>query len=423
MIVNHCVHAYQSSYLNIAGDNAYHTVGMDSEVVDSDNFHDNTTNNSRLTFPSNGTYLVFANPMMANPGGTIVGRITVNGIWNGYELSSGGATAAPTGFGGPCLFWLNSFSAGDYVESQILNNAGGTQSAKTQMCALEVSDWSCAVAGLSDGTIPIAFPNTIYDPHGMVTSTTVLTAQKDGYYLCLFQQSGDAGVEFRKNGSGSALNGSGTTHSSAADYAVEWFAAGDTLTTGGAGGGNGYRLMAMVYLGDSDACLGYTYNSVNFANNDAGFITGVFRTDSEFLDPCAGHPRGGYQYNTTPFYCLTCGSFNMLEGYHFALAKMATDGGTFNQNDGVYTVLNGAQLGNVFSTNAHDDGATYPTEALAFSCFQAAFGDTFTGNWLASGLYVELAFTPVTNVFVTDTAEFPPGFTGQIYRRLEVPAS
>ncbi len=60
MIVEECVHAYSSGFTSTAADNAYHTLGMDSEVVDSGGYHDNATNNSRITFPSGGIFLVFA---------------------------------------------------------------------------------------------------------------------------------------------------------------------------------------------------------------------------------------------------------------------------------------------------------------------------------------------------------------------------
>lgn len=413
MIVEKCVHAYSSGFTTVNKDSAWHTLPMDTEVVDSDGYHDNATDNSRLTFAAGGIFLVFGNPQWINPGGGVANCLAKNGSGVAWYYTTNGNAAAPTQLTGPMTFWLEDFAAGDYMESQTLCDAGGSGSARTQMAALEVSEWSChagASAGQS-GPVNLTFGTTVYDPHGMVTSSSVFTAQRAGYYLILTNVRGAAVTTVHKNGSGSPLNGSyaygaGGQGVGAADYVVDWFEVGDYVEVVLASGYTvGERQFVMVWLGGTAACLGYTYDSVDLSNADAGY-NGVLRTDSDFLDPCDGHPQGGYVYNPSPVYCITCGSFNMLEGYHFALAKISTNGGTFLQNDGVFTELNGSQLGNVFSTNRHASGSQETT--LAFSCFEAAFGDTFTGNWEASAIYTEVAYTPYTNVFVTDTAEFPP---------------
>ncbi len=418
MIVSECVHAYSSSYTSVACDSTYHTLGMDTEVVDSGGYHDNTTNNSRITFPSGGVFLVFGAPQISDPGFGVFSRVTKNGSPVGsYEYATDGFAAGPTQLTGTTPFWLDNFSSGDYMESQIWNNrdaaGGGTnfRNARTQMAAVEVSDWSCHVADSSSSSAsPQTFSTTIYDPHGMVTSSTVFTAQRAGYYLIVTIFHHFASSYIHKNGGG-RLRGSLGSEAGAADYVVDYFEVGDYVEME-ATGEMLHRQLAMIYLGDAQASLAYTYNSVDIHNSDAGFTAGVLRTDSEWIDTGHGHPQHGFSYNISPAYCISCGSFNMVDGYHFALAKISTDGGTFLQNDGCYTVLNGTQLGNVFSTNRHQRGSVATT--LAFSCFQATYGDTFSGNWLASGTYTESAYTPWTNVFVTDAAEGGP----QIYRRL-----
>lgn len=401
MIVTECVHAYSSAFVNTAGDSAWHTVAMDSEVVDSNGYHDPGAN-ERLTFASGGVFLICAGLQMANPGGSVFGRITVNGSQVGLDNIADGNAATPTQVCGTTHFWLDDFAAGDFVAPEIKNTAGGIKSAKAQICAVGVSDWSCLVQG-SGSAVPLEFQTTHYDPHGMVTSQTTITAQKDGYYLCLLQFTGVGPVGFRKNGSGSPLNGSREYTGTTFTYTVERFSVGDTLSTGGTTINPGSHYLAMVYLGNVNACLAHTYNSTDFVNT---FLppAGTLETDSEWIDRCSGHPKSGND-----------GEFYMTAGYHFALAKISTDGGTFLQNDAVYTLLNGVQMATIFSTNRHQQGDP-PCESVGFACFQAAEGDTFSASWQASTLFAASAFTPTTNVFVTDAGV--GGGTSQIYRRL-----
>ncbi len=418
MIVEECVHAYSSSYTSLACDSAFHTLGMDTEIVDSGSFHDNSTNNSRLTFSSGGIFLVFAAPQWSDPGFTAAARMTKNGTTVGYEYGVDGFAATPTQLAGPLCFWLENFSSGDYMESQAYNNrdaaGGGTnfRSARTQMAALKVSEWSAHVAGTTATALnPVPFATTIYDPHSMFDGSTKLVAQKAGYYLVLSVVNALAITSIQKNGSGVPLSGSRGDGYSPADYIVDWFEIGDyvEITSSTA---PSWRQFAMVYMGDAFASMSYTYSATDRANTEPAFTAGVLRTDTEWIDTGHGHPQHGFSYNTSPAYCISCGSFNMTTGYHFGLVKISTNGGTFLQNDGCYTCLNGTQLGNVVSGSRHQSPSAWTT--VAFSCFQAADGDTFTGNWLASGTFVEASYTPYTTVFVTDAAEGGQ----QIYRRL-----
>ncbi len=422
MIVTECVHAYSSSYTSLPRNSTWNTLGMDTEVVDTGGYHDNVTNNSRITFPSGGVFLVFGAPQWFDPNFDVGGRMTKNGTPTGYEYYVDGFAAFPTQLAGPAMFWLQNFSAGDYMETQTWNDAGsGTASARTQMAALEVDDFSCMVGDTTpSAATTLTFGTTVYDPHSMVTSSTTLTAQKAGYYLVLSVCRGFGSTRIIKNGSTAQYLGSLGSGYSPMDYVVDYFEVGDYVQVYDPSAETWeFRQFAMVFLDDQvthQPLLAYTYDSIDLANTDPSF-TGVIRTDSEWFDTGNGHPKGGYQYNISPAYCITCGLFNTLAGYHFSLAKISTDGGVGLQNDGLYTILNGSPLGNIFSTSRHQRGSAFTT--VAFSCFQSVYGDTFAGSWAASALYTESAFTPWTNVFVTDVAQLNP----QIYRRLEVPAS
>lgn len=424
MIVEECVHAYQSVLVSTPANSAYQTLGMDSEIVDSDGFHDNATNNERLTFASGGIFLVFGSPTWNNPAsGNANGRLRKNGTSVGYEYNTSGFAAHPTSLCGPILFWLEDFDAGDYMDSQGWSDAGGNRDAWTQMCALKVSEWSCHVGSTTFQSAPafgsttLLYPTVIYDPHGMATATDRIECQEAGYYLVLTNANGESTTKIHKNGSVTALHGStggggDGQGRNAADYVVDWFEVGDyvqcILYSNDRSLGAYDRQFAMIYLGDEQSAVAYTYADFNITNADPGFITGILRTNTEWFDVGHGHPRNGFQYNASPVYCTTCGSFNMLDGYHFALAKIASSGGFF-VNDAVYTVLNGSQLGQVFPNTRHVGFNT----RMGFACFSAVYGDTFTANWVASTLNVFSATTPETNVFVTDASQW----SSQFYRR------
>jgi hypothetical protein len=145
----------------------------------------------------------------------------------------------------------------------------------------------------------------------------------------------------------------------------------------------------MVWLGTNKARLGYSYNSVDFTNTSPDY-TSTMLTDREWIDPGDGHAAG---------------AFKMLDGYHLGLAKIATNGGTFLQNDGVQCRLKGALIANPVSTGRHSSPNQWT--AIAAACFDADEGDIFNGYWHASGTYVEASYAPYTNVFVTDCAAFP----------------
>jgi hypothetical protein len=383
---------------------------MDIEVVDSDGYHDNAVNNSRITFPVGGPHLVMGAPQWYNPGFTCYHRLAKNGSATGYQYTTDGFAAGPTALSGTTPFWLENFSSGDYMEVQTTNDGGGTDSARAQMCALAVSDWSCMVGATgSSAASPQTFGTTIYDPHGMVTSSTTITVQRNGYYLILTIFDGNTGSYIYKNGA--VLNGSYAEGQGACDYAVGFFSVGDTIQMV-SGGTMASRQMAVIFLGGNTASLAYTYLDYDLHNYDADWY-GYIRSNVEYIDTGRGHPKDGFIYNPGTGKCTSCGIYGLLSGYHFALSKVSTDGGTFLTNDGTHHNFNGVQMGNIFSTNRHQRGSH--TTNLGFSCFASSLStDTFAGMWLASDTYTASAYTPYTNVFVTDVG---PVFTPHIYRR------
>jgi hypothetical protein len=266
------------------------------------------------------------------------------------------------------------------------------------MVACKVSPYSVMVGGSGSGASPQTFPTVHHDPKGMATSPTTLTCKRAGYYLCLTVGGGSA---MYKNGSGSALKGSYAEGGGAADYVVDYFSVGDTLQVIGL---SGFRQFAMVLLGPSYALLTYAYHSTDL-NNSLAFMAPA-RFDTDWFDVGTGHPGHGVLIDVPSGIDTHSGWFNMIPGYHLAIGKISTDGGTFLQNDSAQVGLNGAGLGLPYSNNRHQRPGSKNT-TIAVACFSAVQDDTAALYWGASGTYIENLFTPFSNFFVTDCAEYP----------------
>jgi hypothetical protein len=103
------------------------TVSFDGEVYDTSNFHDNTTNNSRMTIPAGlgGKYLVNVNfAYAANATGQRVGYI-FTGLGGLYMLNaiSPNSTASQANVSFSAI--LN-MTAGDYIEMKTYQDSGGS---------------------------------------------------------------------------------------------------------------------------------------------------------------------------------------------------------------------------------------------------------------------------------------------------------
>lgn len=118
---------YKTSSQSVS-DNTNTTISFEAEFFDSDNYHDNTTNNSRITIPSGkaGKYFVFASlGMDANT----TGRRLVYIFKNGATYSNGIENAlAPisSNNGSTLTMGIVDLAVGDYVTAVFYQNSGGS---------------------------------------------------------------------------------------------------------------------------------------------------------------------------------------------------------------------------------------------------------------------------------------------------------
>ena len=92
------------------------TIDLDNETYDTDTYHDNSTNPSRITIPSDGKYRFTANAEIGNNK-----THGVRLLKNGTAIEGASGTYANSGFteGAP-VSWEDSFTAGDYVQMQVV---------------------------------------------------------------------------------------------------------------------------------------------------------------------------------------------------------------------------------------------------------------------------------------------------------------
>lgn len=399
MIVQHCVHAYSTSSFSFSPGGYATCTSLDASVVDTDGYF-SAGAPDRITFPDGGVHLTLVFPTLFNAGFPCRATMLLNGSPVAYEYKFSGFAAHPVENSGVMAIWLDDMSPGDYIGAEVgcfpYEFSPATRFGALQIVSVKLDAFSAHVGSTSaSSTFPRTYGTTIYDPNGMHTSSSRLTAQKAGYYIVLATSDDPGEIKICQNGSGSPLNGSygnnvgeadPRMNGGTSDFAVGWFDVGDYVEVRGTGTISA-RQFIMAYLGDSNSCIGYSYNSRDQGNNSPDFISTMLM-DSAFIDTCEG---------------LVSGNLRMLEGYHFGMAKISTDGGTFVQNDGVHCELNGTQLGApILSSVRHSRGAE--TTAIAATCFSASLGDLFNGYWTASGTFIETLYAPHSNVFVTDPA-------------------
>ncbi|MGE4233359.1 MAG: hypothetical protein AB7F43_08525 [Bacteriovoracia bacterium] len=118
----------QSSGQSIAN-NATIYLNWDTESYDSDNFHDNVTNNTRFTIPAgmSGYYQMTLNVQWSSPGGSA--RILQ--VWQNAATMIGVTRRAPSSGDEQQLTAVGYLSAGDYVEARVLQDSGSAQSLST----------------------------------------------------------------------------------------------------------------------------------------------------------------------------------------------------------------------------------------------------------------------------------------------------
>jgi hypothetical protein len=115
--------AYDDSATSCAN-NTIVVVGLNSERSDTDNMHDNTTNNSRITINTAGFYVCGASVSWAsNTTGKREMWLMVNGSYliGGIKISNPvtGGTEAATSSG-------HYFDEGDYIELKVRQGSGGS---------------------------------------------------------------------------------------------------------------------------------------------------------------------------------------------------------------------------------------------------------------------------------------------------------
>ncbi len=96
------------------------SIQFNTEEYDSDGYHSNVTNNSRLTIPAglSGRYLLWGSAEMSGGGGSITFRILKNATSTIASKYIGGFN------GGDEFSCLAALAAGDFVEFQLFNSAG-----------------------------------------------------------------------------------------------------------------------------------------------------------------------------------------------------------------------------------------------------------------------------------------------------------
>jgi hypothetical protein len=119
--------AYASNDQNVANSTTV-TIGFNNENFDSNGFHDNSTNNSRMTIPTGyaGKYLIFAN--LAFEGGGTSQRV-MNILKNGSINTTTYSGQVNTG-GGAITTTINlmmDLAVGDYLQVTCQQDTGGTK--------------------------------------------------------------------------------------------------------------------------------------------------------------------------------------------------------------------------------------------------------------------------------------------------------
>ena len=112
-----------------------------SETYDTDNFHDNSSNNSRVTIPTTGYYLFYGYLRYTS---NATGYRLINFLKNGSTQSIDAPNFTP-GAGGDAIcfnYQVMSLTAGDYIEAMTVQTSGGNLVVKTTQ-----SIFGCAFLG------------------------------------------------------------------------------------------------------------------------------------------------------------------------------------------------------------------------------------------------------------------------------------
>jgi hypothetical protein len=212
---------------------AWVSTALAAESFDTDLMHDNTTNNSRVTFNTAGKYQINANLVFsANTSGSRYVRIILNGATVIGEQSTPAATTSGA-LTRLAVSKLYQFNAGDYIEMQGWQDSGSTltsDTAITDLSAVKVDGGggsgsstggsaSYAKATMTTSSsymtnntnIAVPFASEDQDTdnyHSNVTNNSRFTAPSSGFYSFKaevgfdFNSTGVRRIYFAKNGTG-----------------------------------------------------------------------------------------------------------------------------------------------------------------------------------------------------------------------------
>jgi len=103
----------------------FETVAFNSERYDTASMHSNVTNNSRLTAPVDGLYLVNASTRWESDLDGIR-QLSIQGEIGGSTIQLGSSDVPSTGFTNQTVSTVVQLSAGDYVEIEVRHDSGGS---------------------------------------------------------------------------------------------------------------------------------------------------------------------------------------------------------------------------------------------------------------------------------------------------------
>ena len=107
------------------GDSSATKLSFNSEIFDTDSFHDNTTNNSRLTIPEDGKYLCGVSFTIAGASGHAEVGILLN---NSNKIAMSSMANVSGANIGPAVTTMADLDADDYIEALVYQDSGGSVS-------------------------------------------------------------------------------------------------------------------------------------------------------------------------------------------------------------------------------------------------------------------------------------------------------
>lgn len=132
----HGVRAIQNAGTGLSS--SHTTLEFQTEQFDTNTYHDNVTNNSRITFPVTGTYLVTVSIKSTTSDVAVDAYIRLNGTTEIAHATGDANMANPLGV---CMTTIRQFSATDYIEVIAGTGSGSSTSGDeaTNFCAILIA--------------------------------------------------------------------------------------------------------------------------------------------------------------------------------------------------------------------------------------------------------------------------------------------